>query len=116
MLWIPALLVSLSITWAGNPCVPRDFGHSSHVCVCTKEYCDEYDPVEPPSSSGEIYQYVSDRPEGRRLEKYTLTWSNDSATVGAVINIDPSVKFQKNIRIRGSLHRCSWDQHCKVVR
>ena len=41
------LLLSLvSLSAAGEPCVPRDFGHSSTVCVCNSTYCDTYDAVQ----------------------------------------------------------------------
>ena len=41
------LLLSLaSLALAGMPCLSRDFGHSSTVCVCNSTYCDTYDPVQ----------------------------------------------------------------------
>merc|ERR1711970_1155041 len=94
------VLLGLSSVLAGTPCLPRDFGHSSHVCVCNSEYCDAYDPVMP--GTDEIQQFVSDRPEGLRLEKYTVAVSNDTPTVGAVITIDKNTKYQKIIGFGGA--------------
>ena len=90
---LTVLVIGLSSALAGTPCLPRDFGHSSHVCVCNSEYCDEYDQVVP--STDGIQQFVSDRPQGLRLEKYSLAWSNDTSTVGAVITIDRTTKYQQ---------------------
>jgi len=82
------------------PCQPRDFGHSSHVCVCNSTYCDEYDPVV--AVDGQILHYVSDRPEGRRLEKSLLAWDDSSSTVGVTITLDRDVKYQKIIGFGGA--------------
>ena len=40
------LLSLISQLSAGVPCLPRDFGHSSVVCVCNRTYCDTYDSVQ----------------------------------------------------------------------
>ena len=90
----------VSSAFAGQPCIARDFGHSSHVCVCNSTYCDEYDEIQP--ISGEIHQFVSDKPEGRRLDKYSLAWDNDTATVGVVVTIDRSTKYQPIIGFGGA--------------
>merc|ERR1719495_1050525 len=94
------VLLGLSSVLAGTPCLPRDFGHSSHVCVCSSEYCDEYDQVVP--GAGDIQQFVSDRPGGLRLEKYSVAWSNDTSTVGAVITIDRNTQYQQIIGFGGA--------------
>ena len=69
-------LLLLPILVLGDlPCQQRDFGHSSHVCVCNRffasltsyicsppfssTYCDQYDPVV--AVDGQILHYVSDR-------------------------------------------------------
>ena len=78
----------------------RDFGHSSHVCVCNSTYCDEYDEVVP--VAGVLQQFVSDRPEGQGLEPYSLAWDNDISTVEGVVNIDRSTKYQPIIGFGGA--------------
>ena len=40
------LLSFISQLNAGDPCLARDFGHSSIVCVCNRTYCDTYDTVQ----------------------------------------------------------------------
>ena len=92
--------LGLSSALAGSPCNVRDYGHSSHVCVCDSEYCDEYDEVVP--SEGEIQQFVSDQPEGQRLDKYSLAWDNDTSTVGVVITLDKNTKYQQIIGFGGA--------------
>ena len=77
------LLLPIILVVGDLPCQQRDFGHTSHVCVCNRSvclygcnicllacffwpdigffstYCDEYDPVE--AVDGQILHYVSDR-------------------------------------------------------
>ena len=38
-----SLLLQFVVSFAQNPCVPRDFGLSSIVCVCNSTYCDNQD-------------------------------------------------------------------------
>ena len=49
LLWTPLvfiLIASLASVAVADPCVPRDFGHSSFVCVCNSTYCDTYEKIE----------------------------------------------------------------------
>ena len=86
--------------FGGAPCLPRDFGHSSHVCVCNSEYCDTYDQVA--SKPDQILQFVSDRPEGQRLAEHSVSWANINSSVGAVITIDRNIKYQQIIGFGGA--------------
>ena len=52
--FIKYLLLSASFHLSlqeNKPCVQRDFGHSSFVCVCNSTYCDTYDKIEGTSFS-----------------------------------------------------------------
>jgi len=84
----------------GGGCVPRSFGHSSHVCVCNSTYCDTYE--HPVASQEMVKQYVSDRPDGRRLEMTELSWSNESSTVGLTVNINRTKTFQTILGFGGA--------------
>merc|ERR1712241_618106 len=81
----------LSQVWSCSPCPPRDFGHSSTVCVCNRTYCDTYDPVQAQTS---LRGHVSDR-AGRRLEEYVLSWEESEETVGVTIRLNRSVRYQE---------------------
>ena len=40
------ILSILAFVNSSSPCIKRDFGHSSFVCVCNSTYCDTYDKIE----------------------------------------------------------------------
>merc|ERR1712223_793295 len=94
------LLLLPTLVLGDLPCQQRDFGHSSHVCVCNSTYCDQYDPVV--AVDGQIVHDVSDRPEGRRLEKSLLAWDDSSSAVGVTIALDRDVKYQQIIGFGGA--------------
>ena len=87
-----ALILSLIYFSNCDPCQPRDFGHSSVVCVCNSSYCDTHDKIVPTSH---LTGFVSNR-AGSRLERYSVQWrSGNTETVGVTINVTRSVKYQQ---------------------
>ncbi|NXY25789.1 GLCM Glucosylceramidase, partial [Atrichornis clamosus] len=50
-----------------RPCIPKDFGHGSLVCVCNATYCDTLDPLVLPAP-GSYVKYESSK-AGKRLER-----------------------------------------------
>ena len=103
--FIKYLLLSASFHLSlqeNKPCVQRDLGHSSFVCVCNSTYCDTYDKIEGTSCSvqkikkkqwltisatSELVGWVSDR-RSERLSRYPVSWQSNNETVGVTIDIN----------------------------
>jgi len=81
-----------------KPCVQRDLGHSSFVCVCNSTYCDTYDKIE---ATSELVGWVSDR-RSKRLSRYPVSWQSNNETVGVTIDINKSVRYQEMIGFGGA--------------
>lgn len=74
-----ALILFLgTATWAGNPCIPRDFQRTSFVCVCNSTYCDDYDPLTP-LPRGKALLVSSDK-LSKRLEPSVFDFVPESNT------------------------------------
>lgn len=59
-----------------NSCLPRQYGYSSHVCVCNSNYCDEVVPLVPiPKESAVVY---TSSLSGLRLERTVHKWRRSS--------------------------------------
>ena len=43
---ILSIFSTLTFVNSSSPCIKRDFGHSSFVCVCNSTYCDTHDKIE----------------------------------------------------------------------
>ncbi|XP_071535763.1 LOW QUALITY PROTEIN: lysosomal acid glucosylceramidase-like [Panulirus ornatus] len=79
------------------PCVPRDFGHSSFVCVCNSSYCDTLPTPEVPPE-GQYLLYTSDL-AGNRFHKtrhFFDGFKNNVSSTEAVVEfqLDWTTTFQ----------------------
>uniref|UniRef100_A0A8C3U7R3 Glucosylceramidase n=1 Tax=Catharus ustulatus TaxID=91951 RepID=A0A8C3U7R3_CATUS len=63
-----------------RPCIPKDFGHGSVVCVCNATYCDTLDPLVLPAP-GSYVKYESSK-AGKRLERSEGRFQSSLRTPG----------------------------------
>ncbi|XP_045605281.2 lysosomal acid glucosylceramidase [Procambarus clarkii] len=77
------------------PCIPRDFGHSSFVCVCNASYCDTLPPPEAPPE-GAFLLYSSDMTGDRFLKSQDFFSSvgDDVSAETVELVVDPTVTYQ----------------------
>ncbi|NWY20819.1 GLCM Glucosylceramidase, partial [Aphelocoma coerulescens] len=66
---------------AARPCIPKDFGHGSLVCVCNATYCDTLDPLVLPAP-GSYVKYESSK-AGKRLERSEGSFQSSLRTPGS---------------------------------
>ncbi|NXA70578.1 GLCM Glucosylceramidase, partial [Mohoua ochrocephala] len=64
-----------------RPCIPKDFGHGSLVCVCNATYCDTLDPLVLPAP-GSYVKYESSK-AGKRLERSEGRFQSSLRTPGS---------------------------------
>lgn len=64
-----------------RPCIPKDFGHGSLVCVCNATYCDTLDPLVLPAP-GSYVKYESSK-AGKRLERSEGKFQRSLRTPGS---------------------------------
>eukprot|EP00094_Tigriopus_californicus_P008405 TCALIF_08098-PB protein Name:"Similar to Gba Glucosylceramidase (Mus musculus)" AED:0.13 eAED:0.13 QI:29/0.92/0.8/1/0.92/0.93/15/0/1019 len=88
---VVGLLLVLGIgSWAGNPCIRKDFHRTSFVCVCNSTYCDDYEPLSalPP---GQVLLVSSDK-LSKRLESTVIDFVPlpNSTDGRSVLTIDRS--------------------------
>ncbi|XP_058716246.1 lysosomal acid glucosylceramidase-like isoform X3 [Poecile atricapillus] len=78
--WLLLLLLPVSRVAGARPCIPKDFGHGSPVCVCNATYCDTLDPLVLPTP-GSYVKYESSK-AGKRLERSEGRFQSSLRTPG----------------------------------
>ncbi|KAM4755512.1 uncharacterized protein ACIQIH_019430 [Cyanocitta cristata] len=86
---------------AARPCIPKDFGHGSLVCVCNATYCDTLDPLVLPAP-GSYVKYESSK-AGKRLERSEGSFQSSLRTPGLLLTLNISVLYQHVKGFGGSL-------------
>jgi len=87
-------------TSGSAPCVPRSFGHSSHVCVCNSTYCDQFQPV---MKTGSILHVESDKPQGKRFFTSDVSWQQANLPNSTVqLQVDRSKRLQTILGFGGA--------------
>ncbi|KAJ8304057.1 hypothetical protein KUTeg_017640, partial [Tegillarca granosa] len=81
------------------PCVKRDFGKGSFVCVCNASYCDKVEP-NTQLHKGIFSVYTSSK-DGDRLTKQ-LGKITMNATYKVIATINRNIKYQKIIGFGGA--------------
>uniref|UniRef100_A0A8C3NXG5 Glucosylceramidase n=1 Tax=Cyanoderma ruficeps TaxID=181631 RepID=A0A8C3NXG5_9PASS len=81
-----------------RPCIPKDFGHGSLVCVCNATYCDTLDPLVLPAP-GSYVKYESSK-AGKRLER---SEGNPALPAGLLLTLNISTLYQHVKGFGGSL-------------
>lgn len=94
-----ALLVAFSMS---SPCIPKNFGHGSTVCVCNASYCDEF-AASPKLEAKQFVVYTSTK-DGLRFNRtiQKLTERNSGVEVDLKIQINTSVHFQSILGFGGA--------------
>ena len=110
MIYHKMILLFLAVSFIpvihNSPCIPKFFGHSSHVCVCNSTYCNEYIPA--PASNHHILQVTSSN-TGLRFAESKIKWLPEHDTNKNYVrnddielSIDRSKRFQKIIGFGGT--------------
>lgn len=87
---------------SSKPCVMRQYGRDSFVCVCNSTYCDSFDEY-PKGKPGIVSMYYSDRSRFRFAYKtLVFTKSLSSKTVGVEVTIDRTKTFQTLLGFGGA--------------
>ena len=97
---MPALLVTFGIS---SPCIPKNFGHGSIVCICNASYCDEFAP-DPSLEAKQFVVYTSTK-DGLRFNRTIQKLSERNPSVEEVdlkIKINASVHFQSILGFGGA--------------
>ncbi|KAJ7397755.1 glucosylceramidase-like protein [Pitangus sulphuratus] len=97
------LLLLLPVPRAAGalPCIPRDFGHGSIVCVCNATYCDTLDPLVLPPP-GSYVKYESSK-AGKRLERSEGKFQSSLHTPGLLLTLNITTLYQSMKGFGGSL-------------
>ncbi|RMB93898.1 hypothetical protein DUI87_29634 [Hirundo rustica rustica] len=101
--WLLLLLLLLPVPQAAGarPCIPKDFGHGSLVCVCNATYCDTLDPLVLPAP-GSYAVYESSK-AGKRLERSEGRFQSSLRTPGLLLTLNISTLYQHMKGFGGSL-------------
>ncbi|NXH28702.1 GLCM Glucosylceramidase, partial [Myiagra hebetior] len=86
---------------AARPCIPKDFGHGSLVCVCNATYCDTLDPLVLPAP-GSYVKYESSK-AGKRLERSEGRFQRSLHSPGLLLTLNISALYQHVKGFGGSL-------------
>ncbi|NXS90299.1 GLCM Glucosylceramidase, partial [Erpornis zantholeuca] len=84
-----------------RPCIPKDFGRGSLVCVCNATYCDTLDPLVLPAT-GSYVKYESSK-AGKRLERSEGRFQRSLRTPGLLLTLNTSTLYQHVKGFGGSL-------------
>ncbi|NWT26362.1 GLCM Glucosylceramidase, partial [Cardinalis cardinalis] len=84
-----------------RPCIPKDFGHGSPVCVCNATYCDTLDPLVVPAA-GSYVKYESSK-AGKRLERSEGKFQSSLSSRGLLLTLNISALYQHVKGFGGSL-------------
>ncbi|KFP87571.1 Glucosylceramidase, partial [Acanthisitta chloris] len=76
-----------------RPCIPKDFGHGSVVCVCNATYCDTLDPVAVPAP-GSYVKYESTK-AGKRLERSEGRFQRSLRPPGLLLTVNVAELYQR---------------------
>ncbi|XP_039558168.1 lysosomal acid glucosylceramidase-like isoform X4 [Passer montanus] len=95
------LLLPVPQVAGARPCIPKDFGHGSLVCVCNATYCDTLDPVVVPAP-GSYAKYESSK-AGKRLERSEGKFQSSLSTRGLLLTLNISALHQHVKGFGGSL-------------
>ncbi|XP_031949674.1 lysosomal acid glucosylceramidase-like isoform X6 [Corvus moneduloides] len=99
--WLLLLLVPVPQVAAARPCIPKDFGHGSLVCVCNATYCDTLDPLVLPAP-GSYVKYESSK-AGKRLERSEGSFQSSLRTPELLLTLNISALYQHVKGFGGSL-------------
>ena len=93
ILAILSLSVSLSFL-AYSPCVKKDFGHGSFVCVCNATYCDQFID-EVALANGQYVVYTSSK-DGQRFNESVHSFKGNPAAeqVDFKLLLNTSTQYQ----------------------
>nr|CAD7392702.1 unnamed protein product [Timema cristinae] len=87
-----------------QPCVPRDYGANSVVCVCNATYCDFLEPYSNESISNGNYLHYTSSMAGLRLQRDAKTFvKNASIEVDATFQVNRATKYQEIIGFGGAM-------------
>ncbi|CAG2110461.1 unnamed protein product, partial [Medioppia subpectinata] len=81
-----------------EPCVHRDYGYGSTVCVCNEKHCDDLEPIEK-TAAGVVTVYETSK-SGHRFDKTVLNVGSNrgrKATKSQTITIDKSKGLYQRI-------------------
>ena len=92
---IPAFLLLGTGFSTYLPCVQKDFGHGSIVCVCNDTYCDEFVDEEPSLLAGHYVVYTSTK-DGQRFNESVNEVKREAINdqVDVKLQINASAHFQ----------------------
>ena len=97
------LSLSVSVSFLTySPCVKKDFGHGSVVCVCNATYCDEFtDEVELMNNQYVVYTSTKD---GQRFNESLHTFGENKPIdqVDLKLLINASVHYQTILGFGGA--------------
>ncbi|XP_063240975.1 lysosomal acid glucosylceramidase-like [Bacillus rossius redtenbacheri] len=108
MIWkiFAAFLLSAFLgTASAKPCMARNYGASSIVCVCNKTYCDSLDAVRDSQVSGGKFLHFVSSKAGERLQPHAGAFSaaRSGAAASAVFTVVPSATYQEMLGFGGAL-------------
>lgn len=86
--------IQLSSTCAQEiKCNPRDYNNDGTVCVCNKDYCDNFPPIEevPPNK----YLFYTSNKDGLRFEKYEKEFDKKRFFFDNTIKINSAIRYQE---------------------
>ena len=93
--FLATLILSISVSLLSySPCVKKDFGHGSVVCVCNETYCDQFiDDVELKSDQYVVYTSTKD---GQRFNEslHTINFNRGADQADLKLVINASVRYQ----------------------
>ncbi|XP_030147447.4 lysosomal acid glucosylceramidase-like [Taeniopygia guttata] len=101
LLLLLLLLLPVAQVTGARPCIPKDFGHGSVVCVCNATYCDTLDPLVLPAP-GSYVKYESSK-AGKRLERSEGKFQHSLHSPGLLLTLDISTLYQHVKGFGGSL-------------
>ena len=94
--WMTLLSV-LSLAFSTyTPCIHKDFGHGSDVCVCNATYCDEFIAL-PPIKSKQCITYTSSK-YGLRFNASVHDFKSNANVQHEMVDLKLSVNASKTFQ------------------
>ncbi|XP_009079976.1 PREDICTED: glucosylceramidase-like, partial [Acanthisitta chloris] len=88
-------LISAVAPASARPCIPKDFGHGSVVCVCNATYCDTLDPVAVPAPAPGSYVKYESTKAGKRLERSEGRFQRSLRPPGLLLTVNVAELYQR---------------------
>ncbi|XP_063227339.1 lysosomal acid glucosylceramidase-like [Bacillus rossius redtenbacheri] len=97
------LCVGAALSAQYKPCLKRNYGASSIVCVCNATYCDTVRSIQASQVSGGNFMHYESSMAGLRLHPQEGKFSSAAANTVIVFTVQPSTTYQEMLGFGAAL-------------